>query len=79
MIYKSPELRATQAVDYEAAGEDTYEADSFCVADDESLVEEHDTSDALDDFEETEETMRICAAATADRRTRLKGANKRSG
>ena len=64
-------------MDYEAAGEDTYEADSFCVADDESLVEERDTSDALDDFEETEDTMRICAPA-ADRRTRLKGANKRS-
>ena len=63
-------------MDYEAAGEDTYEADSFCVADDESLVEEHDTSDALDDFEETEDTMKICA--TKDRRTRLKGANKRS-
>ena len=47
------------------------------MADDESLVEERDTSDALDDFEETEDTMRICAAA-ADRRTRLKGANKRS-
>ena len=64
-------------MDYEAAAQDTYEADSFCVADDESLVEERDTSDALDDFEETEDTMRICAAA-ADRRTRLKGANKRS-
>ena len=66
-------------MDYEAAAEDTYEADSFCVADDESLLaeEERDTSDALDDFEETEDTMRICATA-ADRRTRLKGANKRS-
>ena len=64
-------------MDYEAAAQDTYEADSFCVADDESLAEERDTSDALDDFEETEDTMRICATA-ADRRTRLKGANKRS-
>ena len=47
--------------------------------DDESLLaeEERDTSDALDDFEETEDTMRVCATA-ADRRTRLKGANKRS-
>ena len=60
-------------MDYEAAAHDAYETDSFCVADDESLALDHDASsevDALDRFEETEDTMRL----DPNKRTRLKRA-----
>ena len=61
-------------MDYEAAAQDRYETDSFCVDDDESLVEHVSEGDALDHFEETEDTMRI----GAERMTRLKKGTKRS-
>ena len=61
-------------MDYEAAAQDRYETDSFCVDDDESLVEHVSEGDALDHFDETEETMRI----SAEKMTRLKRATKRS-
>ena len=61
-------------MDYEAAGQDSYEPDSFCVADDESIVEHDSEGDALDHFEETEDTMRIGEG----KMTRLKRATKRS-
>ena len=61
-------------MDYEAAAQDRYETDSFCVDDDESLVEHVSEGDALDHFDETEETMRI----SAEKMTRLKRPTKRS-
>ena len=63
-------------MDYEAAAHDAYETDSFCVADDESLAVDHDASevDALDRFEETEDTLRLDPMLDPDKRTRLKRA-----
>ena len=52
----------SQAVDFDAARNDAYEEDSFCVGDDSEQLEYQSEADSLDHIEETEQTMKFTSA-----------------
>jgi hypothetical protein len=63
----------SQAADFHSAGADSYEADSFCVGDGD-VEYESQVVDALDCFDETQDTMRVRTTTTTSvREKRSKG------